>query len=763
MKVLKGIKIFAALILTLTFIMMVPLQTVGAAGGGKYVSEVYVAYGKNADDAKKTLNDKGYTPVDGNLNEGGKTYAMLGYKTTDDPQQAITDLSVMNMNGGYSVTDYKHLLTQQQTTIANFLTEFMPAVREYRANLKAGKSRATFVRDMLNKYTEDDSGKKLGDLFNSETLQDKLGITESINAENPDKLPDLITLLMQGNTAVLNSAERLLAVSADSGDSTFLDRFASKSYDDLLDELEDKRPELNTETKRKQQLDNEYEDIVLGFTEAVANLRNDLVAYENGKLKVDTASEDELKKEFASDNEDETLAKFETQTKINKFAETGSLYLALKDYEGGRFKKGELLDFFKSDEIDAEELYPMAAALSDGQKAGLSFVSLPELIRYSLIDDEAWKKQLEQSNSRLSEMEGMSVYDGVDRNVFKDDGSVALTDAAQREENLKSLEAKEESKWSAMATASVISWACTAVSLASFIGFSKIAAHFDEAKGFPIFVRTEKILLPESEWKYIRLSRGEESLEMVKKYEFKHIMAEDPGAVYTKYIANFFKFATVVLAVASAVMTVIALLKTDDTEQLPIPDYIVDNKSNGTEPDLVNYKAVQCNREEYFGKDYKKQKGSCADLLCDEGKQWLVLYSAQDKMNGAPITADIVIQKSKDAPQGYENEISIIGELGAVNLASKAFKEYSAISKTWQNITSDYSVYVFYKTDNTAFPAGEPEEGDAPKSGAAETASTINSGTAVIFVCIGLVIGGALGAVIAVIIYKNKKKKENAE
>ena len=99
MKVLKGIKIFTALILTLTFIMMVPLQTVGAASGGKYVSEVYVAYGKNADDAKKTLNDKGYTPVDGNLNEGGKTYAMLGYKTTDDPQQAITDLSVMNMNG----------------------------------------------------------------------------------------------------------------------------------------------------------------------------------------------------------------------------------------------------------------------------------------------------------------------------------------------------------------------------------------------------------------------------------------------------------------------------------------------------------------------------------------------------------------------------------------------------------------------------------------------------------------------------------------
>ena len=100
MKVLRSIKMLTALILTLTFIVMVPLQTVGAAEKGKYVSEVYVAYGKNADAAKKVLEDKGYTPVEGNLNEGGKTYAMLGYKTTDDPQQAITDLSVMNMNGG---------------------------------------------------------------------------------------------------------------------------------------------------------------------------------------------------------------------------------------------------------------------------------------------------------------------------------------------------------------------------------------------------------------------------------------------------------------------------------------------------------------------------------------------------------------------------------------------------------------------------------------------------------------------------------------
>ena len=763
MKLLSNAKKIIALVLTLTFLAILPIQTVAAAeDGGYYVSEVFVAYGKNADAAKKTLSDKGFIPVEGNLNEGGKTYAMMGYKTTADPQQAITDLSVMNMNGGYSVTDYKHLLTQQKTNIANFLTGFMPAVKEYRANLKAGKARAVFVHDMLNKYTEDDSGKKLGDLFNSETLQDKLGINESVNAENPDKLPDLITLLMQGNTAVLHSVETLLAVSADSGEGTFLDRFASKSYDDLLDELEDKRPELNTETKRKQQLDNAYEDIVLGLTQAVAKLRTDLLAYENGNLKIESASEEDINKEFAASDKDGDIGKIKSKMDASAFAETASIYVGLKEYEVGKFKKGELLEFFKRDDLDAEALYPMAAALSDGQKAGLSFVSLTELLRYSFLDDDAWKKTVEQYGAKVKEVSEISVYEGVDRNVFKEDGSVALTDAAKRVENIKSLEEKEDSKWSAIATASAISWACTAVSLGSFVVFSKIAAHFDESKGFPIYVRTEQILLPENEWKTITLRQGDETLELVKKYETKRIFTEDPGAVYTKYIANFFKYATIVLAVASSVMTVISLLKTNDTEQLPIPAYMMDLKPDADETKMVTYKAVQCNREEYFGADYKKQKGSCADLLCDEGKQWLVLYSAQDKMNGAPITADIVIQKSKDAPQDYMDEISIIGELGAVNLASKAFKEYSAISKTWQNITSDYSVYVFYKTDNTAFPAGENVDENTAKTADGSAAQPFNAGTAVIFGCIGLVLGGALGAVIAVLIVKNKKKKENA-
>ena len=91
----------AALVLVLAIALVTPVQA--AAKTGTYVSEVYVAYGKDAAAAKKTLEDKGFTPVEGNLNDTGKTYAMMGYKATDNIRDSITDLAIMNMRGSYSV------------------------------------------------------------------------------------------------------------------------------------------------------------------------------------------------------------------------------------------------------------------------------------------------------------------------------------------------------------------------------------------------------------------------------------------------------------------------------------------------------------------------------------------------------------------------------------------------------------------------------------------------------------------------------------
>ena len=81
-KMKQYVKMITALVLALVLAAAAPLNAHASSNSGKYVSELYVAYGKDAEDAKKTLNSLGFTPVEGNLNDGGKTYVMMGYKTT---------------------------------------------------------------------------------------------------------------------------------------------------------------------------------------------------------------------------------------------------------------------------------------------------------------------------------------------------------------------------------------------------------------------------------------------------------------------------------------------------------------------------------------------------------------------------------------------------------------------------------------------------------------------------------------------------------
>jgi hypothetical protein len=213
--------------------------------------------------------------------------------------------------------------------------------------------------------------------------------------------------------------------------------------------------------------------------------------------------------------------------------------------------------------------------------------------------------------------------------------------------------------------------------------------------------------------------------------------------------------ATIALAVGSAILTIIDLCRDKSVEQLPIPNYLVNNYTDADGGNYaLNYKAVECNREEYFGADYKKQKGSSADLLADEGKQWLVLYASKNSKAGKPLTPDFVVQDKNTAPNGYDGNVHLIGEKGALNVVSSAFKNYSTFSTVWQNIAGDYSKYIFSKLSNDVKTYDE--------SAGNMTASSFNGGMIALIGFGGLILGGALGAVIAVIIYKNKKKKETA-
>ena len=104
----KATMIILSLLLALTIAATLPAQ-VFADSLPEYISEVKIGMGKKASDAKaaldgyKILSDSKGNPVDlnkdagGGLGSKGDKVVYLGYKTTTDRKEAVTDLALMNM------------------------------------------------------------------------------------------------------------------------------------------------------------------------------------------------------------------------------------------------------------------------------------------------------------------------------------------------------------------------------------------------------------------------------------------------------------------------------------------------------------------------------------------------------------------------------------------------------------------------------------------------------------------------------------------
>ena len=106
----KMTKRIISLMLTvcLLFLATVPVSA-ARVYAEEYISDLRIVYASDYSGAKRTLIDLGledYKVFNANLNENtGKKGVFLAYKTTTDIEDAITDIAVMQMNGGYSEGD----------------------------------------------------------------------------------------------------------------------------------------------------------------------------------------------------------------------------------------------------------------------------------------------------------------------------------------------------------------------------------------------------------------------------------------------------------------------------------------------------------------------------------------------------------------------------------------------------------------------------------------------------------------------------------
>ena len=722
--------------------------------GNIYISEVRIGMGETEAEAKSELESEGFTiltddggaPADLNTGAGSKSalkrgandkIVYLGYKTTTDINDAVTDLAVMNMEGGYSLEDYNMLMEKQmKSQIKPFVDNFKDTLDEYRANYKKpAKSinhiRADYMRKMLNLLTDDDTGgQPLGDLLLNKTKYE-LGDEEynKLSDEEKKNHCDILTLLMQANGRATLTMETLLTKAADSSDDTWIDRLSETGLDDLMDQVEKENPSLTSRTDLMAELDRRYGDTAEKLLDKWEDLRSKLDNME------DTAEEfaesfDETG-ELVESVEDIDLLEASEEQLDDCFDATQRVDEQIQDVqalsvyaylESVEYEDGTLLDFFSEDlsgdDDDIRRLYPVVDSLTAGQIAGLEFVSLEDLISIAMSDEEAYKK-LEESASDLSVT---SVYENVNREIY-DKGGVALTDEALRAKAATNDTGAAEYKPGTLTT---ILWCATAGALAATVtsaivrnvmvnsvvystvekfyinngavfehgAYAHIWNNAKEIQNLKLNVQntlnggpTGNFTMNAAEQASMQ-ERLKSLVTREKEIENNMELAKEWGTGnVAKYLSVGFAVITVILTVVSTVMTMLEASKFYDTEYTPIPKYMVDRaditaiNKKGEEVMVKNqtayYSVVRCNRNagnnDITKKNYETMGDAC-DLCGDIGTQWLALYSVKYEY-GSPILADSLKYQKGDGslPDGYSTGIHEFGSKPAANLNKAAY------------------------------------------------------------------------------------------
>ena len=790
----RFLQVTIALFMAVLMGTLLPLQVF--ADTPDYISEVKIGMGRwNSSDDKKSdaalkslegytiLKDDSGNPIDlnrdaeGGIGSKGEKVVYLGYKTTKNPSEAITDLALMNMKGGYSVKDYETLMeNQMKAQIVPLVDRFLAVINEYRENYEAGVQRAVYINGVLNKFIDDDTGEGLGDLLLNKTvyelakpqfdaLSDKDKEETSlydINLQVRDALPedeksdhaDILTIIAQSNGRATLMLENLLTRAADTNDTTWLERFAELDYDKLIDSTK------LSPTDADKQLAKLYDDSANLILDMWNDFQAQLLKYDEYQEFVKSYNDKKLKETEEKSNALEEIAEATTEEEATQaladyaevLTEHNELLRALKailihdSLEETEYGDGTLLDFFMQSYEDISDditvLYPMVAALSKGQKAGLEFVSLEELVMIALSDEDAY------SDTTLDELEETSIYSGVDRSIYEKD-AVALTSDAIRADFAQQTEEENNllSDWT------IAMWAITGVMAAGAITSASLMIGFKAYSNW--FARTEQNILKTAGSQQVL----NEKLDVLYKGRSKWVtvydrLGQETGnkqmfydelfsirANYMKWLTVGFTIAMVIIAGVSVYLTYQDLQEHYDVKFTVIPRYMVDEKDitgynkKGEKITLKNqsayYKAVECNRTE--SDEFYKVLGTRADMNGDVGQQWLALYAVKNEAM-EPILASSLkaVAGNTQIPAGYKTGIHMFGTDAAFNLNS---------IYDWNSDAP--SVFVYFKTDTEA----------------ASSASTAGSNFTAGNLALSGVVGLGLGAALSAIVMGLKKKK----
>ena len=811
--------IFIKLLSCLLAILMIVPATMTAyaaeASGGKYVKDVFIAYGEDKAKAEEWLRQNGWEPKF-DLNDGKTSkaagfhnaVAVLGIKRTNDPKEAITDMATMFMNGGYSFDDYEGLVKEKKADIDEFINTFVPALEEYRDNYNGkgsagGKKRAQMAHDILNKffdgdpngqYAVNDTGKPLGDLLLNKT-KTEIGddAYNALSAEQKRNTADLQQIILESSGPAVLLIEQTLALATDTSSDSWLQRVDGLSGDALVERIAEFAPETAGQTLAPSAaltlLAARFEDYSKNLASEWIDVHEEILWYE------DYCTENGLWQEDGEDDEaySERVTKFfeeqikEGKTDSDRFASVGTYYNRLFEVSYPGEWGDTLFEFFvpMDEKADYSKKYsffaPIAAALSAGQRAALEFISFPTLLKLGLDSDSVVEADFPKASeifrdSDGKELQSISIYSGINRAIFRK--GVALTSDTLMQKSMG--KDPYDKIWDEGGIVDIISYVGmgvggitmalgAAMAIYSVVSVRLTVAAVNAAAGVAEEI-TLKTILETSKYEHW----FDDVQELVNNAAAK--------------INNLTKLSTAarwLMGIGGALMIIAAILKGVQIYEYyhrtftQIPNMIVDEadivsytkNDEGKEVKIITfdqfayYDVVKCNRQ-VIGihtnaqdgvKDYKEWGcGDAADINADVGKQWLALYVNRSEAKGSPILADTLLLRT--GKEEIEKAKAAGKSTDKVELeAAKMPEGYNGCLHMFMEenpVMIDNEAYS-YRSDNEGMYLYW--KGDT----AAFTASTFSTGGTIAVSAIGGLIVGIAGAT-AVLLPKKKKEQEPA-
>ena len=381
----------------------------------KYISECIIITNKYIDAAK----EEGYTILDNfSLYTGNDESTYLAIKTTNDPDEAITSIRTMNMNGSYRFAEYTNAIERQRDGINSLVSSIKIAINEYRENYEKEKSGALLAKKMLNNLYDEDqaidgdaSTALLGDLFLKD-IDDK-------------KLEEM--LLGGSIESVRYVFEALLLACNDTRDESFLVTMGN--------------PEFNASAYEKKE---EYSSDINKVIDSLGELQGYVKFYEQSGFAGDEKTEKQINAYLESLTE-ENQNKWQAGKQIEN-ALKECRYRGYKETQNAKdktnankngYQYSTLYDLFMKHDISAGEkgeyqikdFAPLVECLSPGQRALLE-MGVSQVILLAFAMQDTIEGSMPPTYGGGEEVTSpISIYAGVNRSIFQTEDIAVVSDA----------------------------------------------------------------------------------------------------------------------------------------------------------------------------------------------------------------------------------------------------------------------------------------------------------------------------------------------